>query len=236
METRQDRYYLKLFAAIKWAKGFKCKKEIDGRRCGYAKAYAGKKPFSLRCKKCGHLETATAGTAFDGIRMPISTAIEILDVLKYNYSEFERDETYEYGDKNLSARLPLRSLSKHVKRTPKAIGAFLKRVGAWLPEYVKNDSDWEFDFLKNLKSGKSITLHARIFGLLYPGDDVESSVKEIIYQLVFNAGSMKRDTYYDRMEEFFDKHGNSFDFDFYRYANVSKVLPGWWESFLMKHS
>jgi len=237
MESKEDLYYLKLFAAIKWAKGFKCKKKIDGGRCGHTKVYAGKKPFSLRCKKCGHLETATAGTAFSGLRMPISTAMKILNELNYNYRKYgEAMLGYDYEDYKLAPRLPLRILSKKCKRTPKAIGVFLKRVGEWFPEYFENDSDKRGDFLKDLKSAKSRMLHARIFGLLYNDYDGKRPLKEMIYHLIFGASSKNWATYFNSVNDFFDGHGDSYDFDFYSSANSANVLRKWWESFLIKYS
>jgi hypothetical protein len=239
METKQDLYYLKLFAALKWAKGFRCKKEINGRACGHTKAYAGKKPFSLRCKKCGHLETAIAGTAFNGLRMPISRAMKILIELKNNYSKLEEGDRYLNDDLkwiyDFPPRLPLRILAKKIKRTPKAIGVFIKRVGTWLPKFIENHSESADGFLKDLKSYKSKKLHARIFGLLYD-DKEERTLKEIIYHLVFNAGSTKWHTYGNKMNDFFERLGDSYDFNFYEPANADRILKKWWESFLINNS
>jgi hypothetical protein len=66
-----DTECLKFLAESKWARGFKC------RKCGNANFCHGKTPFSRRCTRCKHEESASAHTMFHGCKIPLKTAFEI---------------------------------------------------------------------------------------------------------------------------------------------------------------
>jgi two-component system, sensor histidine kinase LadS len=55
----------------KWDKGFKCHK------CGNEKYFDGVKKFHRRCTRCGHNESITANTIFQGLKFPIEKAFYI---------------------------------------------------------------------------------------------------------------------------------------------------------------
>ena len=59
-------------ARYKWTEDFIC------RKCGNVKHFEGKTPFSRRCSKCKSDESATAGTVFDKLRMPLPVALYII--------------------------------------------------------------------------------------------------------------------------------------------------------------
>ena len=64
-------YCLEFLANEKWSTGYSCKK------CGNDNYCAGRTPFSRRCTRCKHDESATAHTIFHRCRIPLTTAFEI---------------------------------------------------------------------------------------------------------------------------------------------------------------
>lgn len=62
---------LRLISEEKWKDGFVC------RKCGHTNYCAGKKPYSRRCTRCKHEESATAHTIFHGCHLPITEAMQI---------------------------------------------------------------------------------------------------------------------------------------------------------------
>jgi hypothetical protein len=62
---------LEFLAASKWGDSFQCKK------CGHGNYCKGKTPYSRRCTRCKHDESATAHTPFHGCRMPLNLAFQI---------------------------------------------------------------------------------------------------------------------------------------------------------------
>src|SRR5690554_926291 len=62
---------LEFLAEQKWQKGYVCKK------CGHTNYCKGKHPFSRRCTKCKHDESAKVGTLFEGCRFPLPKAFYI---------------------------------------------------------------------------------------------------------------------------------------------------------------
>ena len=55
----------------KWKNGYVC------RKCGNTNYCTGKKPYSRRCTRCKHEESATAHTIFHGCHLPITEAMQI---------------------------------------------------------------------------------------------------------------------------------------------------------------
>ena len=62
---------LGFIADEKWKDGYTC------RKCGHTNFCAGKKPYSRRCTRCKHEESATAHTIFHGCHLPITEAMQI---------------------------------------------------------------------------------------------------------------------------------------------------------------
>ncbi len=62
---------LEYLAEQKWGGSYTCKK------CGHTNYCKGKHPFSRRCTKCKHDESAKVGTIFEGCRFPLSKAFSI---------------------------------------------------------------------------------------------------------------------------------------------------------------
>jgi len=62
---------LEFLAIEKWKTGFVCKK------CGNTNYCSGKSPFSRRCTKCKHDESATAHTMFHRCKIPIHEAFKM---------------------------------------------------------------------------------------------------------------------------------------------------------------
>jgi hypothetical protein len=62
---------LEVLASEKWKDGFVC------RKCGHTNFCQGKTPFSRRCTRCKHDESATAHTIFHRCKIPLSEAFKI---------------------------------------------------------------------------------------------------------------------------------------------------------------
>lgn len=62
---------LEFLASQKWADGFSC------RHCGHTNYCKGKTPYSRRCTRCKHEESATAHTIFHRCRIPLTKAFEL---------------------------------------------------------------------------------------------------------------------------------------------------------------
>lgn len=62
---------LEFLSKVKWGSGYTCK------RCGHDNYCKGRKPFSRRCTRCKHDESATAHTVFHNIKFPLSKALYI---------------------------------------------------------------------------------------------------------------------------------------------------------------
>lgn len=68
---KNDSDCLSYIAAIKWEKGYRCK------RCSNTKFIKGVKPFNRRCLKCKYDESPTAGTMFDKVKFSILLAFHL---------------------------------------------------------------------------------------------------------------------------------------------------------------
>jgi hypothetical protein len=62
---------LQYLADLKWKDGFVC------RKCGHVNYCKGKTPFSRRCTKCKHDESATSHTVFHKCKIPLTEAFQI---------------------------------------------------------------------------------------------------------------------------------------------------------------
>ncbi|MCX6248083.1 MAG: transposase [Bacteroidetes bacterium] len=66
-----DEACLEFISSQKWADGYTC------RKCGHTNFCKGKSPYSRRCTRCKHEESATANTLFHRCHIPISEAFRI---------------------------------------------------------------------------------------------------------------------------------------------------------------
>ncbi len=62
---------LEILASEKWKDGFVC------RKCRHRNFCQGKTPFSRRCTRCKHDESATAHTIFHRCKIPLNEAFKI---------------------------------------------------------------------------------------------------------------------------------------------------------------
>jgi len=63
---------LKIIADQKWAEGYTC------RKCGNKNFCKGKTPYSRRCTRCKHEESATSHTIFHRCRIELPEAFQIM--------------------------------------------------------------------------------------------------------------------------------------------------------------
>lgn len=87
---------LEFLAQHKWANSFTC------RKCGNTNFCDGKKPYSRRCTRCKHDESAKVGTIFEGCRFPLPKAFTIA----FSVCNANPDSSHE-----LSRRLDLRQMT-----------------------------------------------------------------------------------------------------------------------------
>ncbi len=62
---------MEFLAGEKWKDGYTC------RKCGHTNYCSGKSPFSRRCTRCKHDESATAHTIFHRCKIDLSEAFKI---------------------------------------------------------------------------------------------------------------------------------------------------------------
>jgi hypothetical protein len=70
-----DEQCLQLIADEKWKEGYTC------RKCGHDNYCKGKTPFSRRCTRCKHEESATSHTIFHRCRIPLREAFTIISLV-----------------------------------------------------------------------------------------------------------------------------------------------------------
>ena len=87
---------LQFLSDKKWAQGDFC------RKCGHTNYCKGKSPFSRRCTRCKHEESATAHTIFHRCHIPITEAFRIVYMVCHN----PQVSTYE-----LSRQIELRQMT-----------------------------------------------------------------------------------------------------------------------------
>lgn len=91
-----DEACIEYISLIKWENGFQCK------RCGHTNYCKGKQPFSRRCTKCKHDESALAGTLFDRCKIPLQVAFHIafrIGCKKKGMSSLELSHEFELRQK-----------------------------------------------------------------------------------------------------------------------------------------
>ena len=91
-----DEDCLRFLAEKKWEGGFVCKK------CGHTNFCKGKSPYSRRCTRCKHEESATAHTIFHRCHIPLTEAFRIVYMVCHDPSV----STYE-----ISRQVELRQMT-----------------------------------------------------------------------------------------------------------------------------
>jgi hypothetical protein len=71
---------LSFLAEQKWKDGYVC------RKCGHTNYCKGKSPYSRRCTRCKHEESATAHTIFHRCHIPIAEAFRMVYMVCYDPS------------------------------------------------------------------------------------------------------------------------------------------------------
>lgn len=94
--TMDEDRCLAFISEEKWKAGYVC------RKCGNDNYCKGKKPYSRRCTRCKHEESATANTIFHGCHLPITQAFR----LAYEVCHNPAISTYE-----LSRQLDTRQMT-----------------------------------------------------------------------------------------------------------------------------
>ncbi len=111
---------LRYLEQVKWENGFSCK------ACNHGKFSKSSKIFHRRCSRCGHIESATAGTVFHGIRLPIEKAFYLAYTV---ISEHDK--------------LTLEELSKLLDLRVNAISSFRVKVKLQLEMKGIHQPEWE---------------------------------------------------------------------------------------------
>ena len=111
---------LRYLEQVKWDSGFSCK------ACEHSKFSKSSKIFHRRCSRCGHLESATAGTIFHGIRLPLEKAFYL------SYTVISEHD-----------KLTLEELSKLLNLRVNAISSFRVKVKLHLEMKGINHPEWE---------------------------------------------------------------------------------------------
>ncbi|MEB2775091.1 7TM diverse intracellular signaling domain-containing protein [Algoriphagus sp. D3-2-R+10] len=111
---------LRYLEQVKWENGFTCK------ACEHGKFSKQSKIFHRRCSRCGHIESATAGTIFHGIRLPLEKAFYL------SYTVIAEHN-----------KLTLEDLSKLLDLRVNAISSFRVKVKLQLEFKGIHYPDWE---------------------------------------------------------------------------------------------
>jgi len=78
---------LAYLAEQKWKDGFVCQK------CGHTNSCEGRLPYTRRCTKCKHQESATANTVFHACKIPLPKAFKLTFLVCQN----NKISSYEIG-------------------------------------------------------------------------------------------------------------------------------------------
>lgn len=161
MKKTEKQTLLDYFADLKWGEKFCC---IN---CGGDNYIPGRKPNSRLCTECRYDESLIKFTAFEGLRMPLTKAKQILDavferavvpvdkaivqsrgtdkkktLIEYITSSKERGIKPWVIDERLERimkryRTPIRSLAKEFEIQPNSITKLLHKVDFRIPIYIK---------------------------------------------------------------------------------------------------
>ncbi len=88
---------LRYLEQVKWENSFSCK------ACEHSKFSKRSKIFHRRCSRCGHIESATAGTIFHGIRLPIEKAFYLSYTVIAEHEKLTLEELSQLLDLRINA-------------------------------------------------------------------------------------------------------------------------------------
>ncbi len=182
--------YIKFIISLKKEKGYRCQ------ACHGKEYYERKQPASMICKSCNYEESATANTAFHGLKISVPKVLNILLKIQEAYMNFMYLGSINYGGSSAAdiedinekrattfARLSVRKISKKFKIQKKTVEALIERIGQWMPKKYSRKSAAEEEWLHGLKSITSKQIYTSLFNLLF-NDDEPRSKKEILYFLI----------------------------------------------------
>lgn len=141
--SQEDLKWLALIAEIKWQEGYKCLSP----GCESESYFTGKTPYSRKCMKCKHEESATSNTPFHGQRLPISQTMRILHCIVDMYEDYHGvinsnpylAEKYSHGLFGLrdhSIRASSGYIAKRLKMHQRTVFLFLSRFMDSLPTFA----------------------------------------------------------------------------------------------------
>ena len=109
--------------------------------------------------------------------------IESISDRKYSrYDKYEMENEIENA-RHYWTRLSLDKIAKQLKIEKKAAGAFIKRIGKWIPEKYSKDCYVESNWFAGLKNKNAMKIYTSLFNLLFDGDEPRS-LEEILFTLV----------------------------------------------------
>lgn len=182
--STKNLYYIKLITKIKSSKEFKC------RKCGSNECYIIKSTLGRKCKKCKCVESVTANTAFAGLKIDLSKAMEILQSYQEKYLEFSEEieaneEDYFNGklkSKYSIARYTSKEISRDFHIRNETGWAFIERITKFMPkEYWESSDANEKWFPNNDKSNKK---YNALYNLLFDFCIKKREVKNILTMLI----------------------------------------------------
>jgi hypothetical protein len=185
-----------LLIDIKLSGSYKCK------HCGKKKFVEAAKPYAVKCVN-GHKESATANTAFDGGRMPLSKAMDILIDIQDMYHAAERDAWNNYYQKGFDKygvekpnsedfdkpRIPIRMSAQELadiyEVQKHTVEDYLERLKNWLPKKYQRKEFSRDEWVAEIKTAEGRKTQYAIFNLLFDGrGDMRRTESDILNLLV----------------------------------------------------
>lgn len=116
-EFRSNEECLRYCYSLKFAKGFRC------RKCGCKDSYKGQKPYTQVCRNCRFIESATSGTLFHRLKIPMRTAFMIMyDLIVMPKGISTKSAALKYGISKNASWLFIRKAKESMKSTSKLDG------------------------------------------------------------------------------------------------------------------
>ena len=183
--SKEDLKWLALIEEIKWRDGYKC----TYKGCGGEKYFEGKTPYSRKCTKCKHEESATAGTPFHGQRLPISQTMRILHYLIDMYEDYHGvinnnpylAEKYSGGEFRLrdhTIRASPGYIAERLKMHERTVFLFLSRFMDSLPTFP--DGTYITDQWYRGVEMKDRQRYTNLYYIIEKGETVEGIVEMAI--------------------------------------------------------
>jgi hypothetical protein len=181
-----DVFIYKRIAALKI--GFACSKTA---RCRNTEYYL-QKDLSRKCKRCGHVETVTANTAFAGIKkLSINTFLTSLQNMQTHYMNYMGYET-EVGEGKekrsayiMHPRMKLEKIARQLYMKPESTWRLLKRITDFFPDDFEDLTSEHFDRWIPGTMSTTEGMYKKLFTLLFKDSgDNKRTKKELLKLLV----------------------------------------------------